>query len=346
MSRDSELIQRQVALVSYGSQFLCMELALEDWYRHGVFFGARFQFRDHETNQLLADDFTQWLGKLAMAGATRLSLQPAAGLGLKVAQPAIYVIVVHYPDGYQAWTTREEQPVWLDFLLPSAAAYAGDLDCYRGMEKRPGKLDVPFTDWQELAGAIAADLEIQVPSSDVPARPFSVRLPDCESPKELPLFVAPEASLSHRVLATLYREQAKFDNDTHTKNENSPYHYADASGAAAIDHWGERLRSWIGEVHLRCANDAGATEQEKQLLRRLQEPPPTLPPEPELVVAMPAAEVEAPAGGKWTSRIALAVAIAALSLLILACANLIARFPWLSVLVALPWLLYMQQKKK
>jgi hypothetical protein len=341
MSGSYASAQRQIALVSYGTWFLRKELALEDWYRHGIFFGARFQFRDYQTNQLLADEFTQWLGNLAMTGATRLSLHSAAALGLDVANQYTYAIVVHYPDGYQVWAARKEQPVWVDFLLPSAAAYAGDLDCYWGLEKRPGELDVQCTDWQELAGAIASDLEIPVPSSDVPAEPFFVRMPEGESWAELPLFVAPGASLSHRVLATLYRELAGFDNDVRPNNENSPYHHADAAGATAIDHRAERLQRWIGEVHLRCANDTGGTAQEKQPLCRLQESPPPL--QAELTVAMP---VQPAAAGKWTNRITLVAAIAALTLLILAIANIIARFPLLAILIGLPWVLYMQQKKK
>ncbi|SFF63625.1 hypothetical protein SAMN05518865_102356 [Duganella sp. CF458] len=334
-----ELIQRQVALVSYGTRFLRKELELEDWFHHGIFFGARFQFRDHQTNQLLADDFTQWLGNLAMTGATRLSLHRAADLGLKVADQAKYAIVVHYPGCYQAWAGREEQPVWMDFLLPSAAAYAGDLDCYRGAEQRPGKLDVPGTDWQQLAAAIAADLEIVVPTGDAP---LCVQVQLSEEWAKMPLFVGPP--LAHKILSTLYREQAKFDNDTHPKNDSSYYHHLDAAGAAAVDHRGECLTSWIAEVHLLCANDVGDAAQEKQPLHRMQEPPP-LQSEPELVAPMPLAEVQPPAKSTWINRIALAVAIAVLSLLILALANIIARFPWLAVLVALPWGLYMRQKK-
>lgn len=337
------MIQRQVALVSYGTSFLRKELELEDFYRHGIFFGVRFQFRDHRSRQLLADDFTQWLGNLAMTGATRLSLHPAGRLGLNVANPARYAIVAHYPDGYQAWDAGTEQPAWMDFLLPSGADYAGDLDCYWDVEKRPGELDVPHTDWKELAGAIAADLAIPVPSSGVPARPFCVRMPEGGAREELPLFAASDGSLSHQVLATLYRELARFDNDTHPKNENSPYHQLDAAGAAAIDHWGERLKCWIGEVHLRCANEIDGTTQEKQPLRRQQEPPPPF--QPELPAAMPVLEAQPPGRGKWTGRIGIGITILVLSVLIIAFAHIIVRFPWSAVLIGLPWVLYAQQKK-
>ena len=53
-----ESIFRQVALVSYGTKFLSDKLALENWYQHGIFFGARLQFRALADNALLADDFS------------------------------------------------------------------------------------------------------------------------------------------------------------------------------------------------------------------------------------------------------------------------------------------------
>lgn len=287
-------IQRQLALVSYGSKFLAKKLELGEWCRHPIF----------------PDDFPLWLDTLARAGATRLSLHPAESL-----DGNRYMVVVHFPECYQAWV----------------ASNAGRMQ---------GSLEVPETNWKELATAIAADLEIAVPAGDAP---LCVHTQLGEEWAKMPLFRGP--SLSHQILATLYREQAKFENDTHPKNESSYYQHLDAVGAAAVDHWGERLASWIGEVHLRCANDVGGTAQEMQPLRRLQEPPPALQPESKSEATIPFAKVQPPAKGKWTDRIALGVAIAALSLLILACANIIARFPWLAVLVGLPWVLYMRRMK-
>lgn len=60
---------RQVALVSYGTQFLRHACALEDWYRHAVFRDARSQFRSLAGNALLVDDFTQWLDHLRRSGS-------------------------------------------------------------------------------------------------------------------------------------------------------------------------------------------------------------------------------------------------------------------------------------
>ena len=347
-----EFIQRQIALVSYGTQFLRKKVALEEWYRHGIFFGARLQFRDAADNSLLADDFTLWLGHLTRTGATRLSLHLAAELEIEASQT--YVIAVQYPDRYQVWAVGEERPAWLDHpllpddagfqVLPNAAAYAGDVDCYRCIEERAGELAVAGTDWRELASAIAADLDIPVPSSAVPVGPCRVGSREGADWADMPLFVAADPA-SHRVLATLYRELAKFENETHMKNENSAYHQADAAGRAAIDHWGERLKSWISEVHLRCANDGGATAAGAGPLRRRQAAPLPLQPVPagDAVQDLPAATTKQ-AMGKWTGRIALIVGIGMLSFFILAFARIIAHFPWVAIVIALPWALYMHYK--
>lgn len=301
----SESNQRQVALVSYGTRFLRKELGLEAWHQHGIFFGAQLQFRGGVDNALLAGDFTQWLGMLAQGGAARLSLHPAT------VSP---VVAVHYPGRYQLWAVD-------------------DGDCYWCVEEQPGNLDVPHTDWQKLAAAIAVDLDIPVPSGSVPAAPFCAEARGNMTWAKMPLFVATGGdSLAHRILATLEREQGKFDNEVNPKNDCSHFQHLDDAGAAAFIQWGERLGSWILEVQLRAANIEGGTaplHQDGPLTRLAPVSVPAVPARQEPVI-----EVQPQfATGMWTSRIALAVAIGALSLLILACANFISRFPWLSVLV-------------
>lgn len=359
MRRGREAIQRQVALVSYGSRFLRKKLALEDWYQHGIFFGARLQFRDRAGNALLADDFTQWLTVLAQGGATRLSLHPAAALGIEAPQTLGldgHVVAVHFADRYQLWAAGEERAAW-DVAgqgIPNAAGHAGAVDCYLYVDERPGALDVPYTEWKKLAAAIAADLDRAVPSGSVPAEPFCAETRESASWAKMPLFVATGAdSLAHRVLATLDREQGIFANDMNPKNDNGSFQHLDEAGATAMLHWGERLDSWIIEVQLRAANiDGGpaARHSEERLVR------PPLPPEPTPAQAeaplpatpislAPVTETPPSAEGKWTRRIGLAIAIAVLCVLIIALAHIIARFPWLAVLIGLPWALYMQQKK-
>ncbi len=357
MSHHNEPIQRQVALVSYGSNFLRKDLALEDWYQHGVFFGARLQFRDRASNALLADDFTLWLAILAQGGAMRLSLHPAEVLGID-APPALdrsrQVVAVHYPDRYQLWAVGEERPAWDggDKYIPNAATYAGDVDCYLCLGERQGQLDVPHTDWQKLAKAIATDLDRPVPSGSVPAGPFFAYTGESAPWAKMPLFVATGAdSLAHRVLATLEREQGTFDNDTNPKNDSSYFQHLDEEGAAAVVHWGQRLDSWIAEVLLRAANiDHGITgRQDQAAFVRLQPPPPAPQAAPAAVSdapnqQVPVTEGAPPAKNKWTNRIGMTVGIAVLSLFILALAKVISFFPWLAVLIALPWALYMHYK--
>jgi len=337
MSRDRESLQRQVALVSYGSSFLRNKLALKDWYQHGIFFGAVQQFRDRAGSALLASDFALWLAWLVQGGATRLSLHPVEVLGVE-APPALdqsrQVVAVHYHDRYQLWAVVVEQAAWKDGgqNLANAAA-AADVDCYVCVDERPGQLDVPRTDWKSLAAAIAADLEMPVPSGSVPAA------------KKPPFIAIGADSLAHRVLATLVRARGQFENDIHPKNENSSYQHLDQEGAAAVDHWGARLDSWIREVQLRAANIANedAVGHEQASLVRLVQAPPQ---QPTVAACAPAEPVsQAPATGKWGKRAGMAIACVVLSVLVVAIAHIIARFPWLAAVIVLPWVLYMQQKK-
>jgi hypothetical protein len=249
--RSHAFLFRQVALVSHGTQFLRQRLPLEDWYRHGVFFDARFQFRSLDGNRLLADDFTVWLGTLARAGATRLTLHPAATLGVEGA----YAVVVQFAARYQVWSVGVETPAWEGWEFPRAQGYAGAIDSYWLTGERPGQLPVPATDWKKLAATIAAELEIAVPAGDVPAGPFIPYIAEDAAWARMPLF--PGGRLAHRVVATLYREQGRFDNDTHPKNEGNLFLGLDDAGADKLQYWGQRLDEWLIDALLRSANDDG-----------------------------------------------------------------------------------------
>lgn len=272
---------RQVALVGYGTQFLRHKLPLEDWHRHGVFFDARFQFRSREDNRLLADDFTVWLGTLALAGATRLSLHPAAELSVDGA----YAVAVHFADRYQVWAVGVEPPEWEErFEFPRARGYAGDIDSYWLTGEQPGQLPVPATDWKQLAAAIAADLDMNVPSSNVPtpAGPFFPYIPEEVAWARLPLFPSvPRAALAHRIVATLDWKQGRFSNDTNPKNEGNLYLGLDDEGAHQLQRWGQRLDAWLIDALLRSANEDG----EIGLFRQIK--PPSAPPPEHAAPASP-----------------------------------------------------------
>jgi hypothetical protein len=348
-------ISRQIALVSYGTKFLRKELALEAWCRHAIFSDARFQFYGGADNVLLADDFSQWLSILDKSGATRLSLHllaefnpdaPRAKYGDEMA------IVVHFPERYQIWAVGETCPARL--ARPLLDDDASAIDSYWRLEERAGRLAVPATDWLELAAAIGADLDLTMPSSLVPAGPYFGWTTDLSEWVRLPLFpISACTALAHRLLATLEREQAKLANDSHPKNEGNRYQFLDAAGAAALDAWGVRLQSWVLETQLRCANEYRKSDlvESNTPLLRLHSPLPVAPLDAGQV-PIPAAPAEsvgasgAKPDGKWMRRLLFVLVLAVSCLTILAFANLIAKFPWLSVVIGLPFALYVEYKNK
>lgn len=371
----SESIERQVALASYGTAFLRGELALEDWYRHGVFFGARLQFRALLDNALLADDFTLWLGILQKAGALRLSLHLPASLGVtlpRARRGGELLLAAHYADRHALWLAGEEWAAWSEHPLlpgepglrfpafPDATSWGGELDSYWCVEERPGALEVPDTDWKQLTAAIAADLAMTIPSSLAPAGPVIPAMAEPVAWATMPLFPSSKVAYpAHRLLAALYREQARFDNDTNPKNENSSYKNLGAEDADKADAWGERLESWIIEVQLRCANEYRASDRGGNTpLARIHTPAPVpVPVELSAGIAQPVAPPAQPppkggpaaetlSGGKWVKRLVFVIALAAASLFVLAIAHIVTAFPWLVVLISLPCALYINYKKR
>lgn len=354
----SESIHRQIALVSYGTQFLRDQLALDDWYRHGIFFGARLQFRQLADNALLADDFTWWLGILKQSGAVRLSLHLLSEFG--IARPAVihygdYAVVAHFPGRHQIWAVGVERPAWLEHplvpdvpgipIFPDATHWGGEIDSYWCVEERDGQLDVPETHWKALADSIATDLETNIPSSLAPAGPVFLPQEPPASWAKFPLFPSGSvSSLAHAVLATLYSERARFANDTHHKNDNSYYHGFDAEGIAQIDDWGRRLDGWIVEVEMRCANEY------RQRASSDGGMPLPLPPaasknvrpqqEPQAPTAPSYTDPVTTTGGKWLRRVVFVVVLAVVCLLLLAFAHIVAAWPWLALVIGLPFAIY------
>lgn len=355
----SASIHRQIALVSYGTQFLRDKLALDDWYRHGIFFGARLQFRQLSDNALLADDFTWWLGILKESGAVRLSLHLLSEFG--IGRPAVihdgdYAVVAHFPDRHQIWAVGVERAAWLGHpllpdvpgipIFPDATHWGGEIDGYWCVEERPGPLAVPETNWKALANSIATDLETTIPSSLAPPGPIFLPSTPPAAWARFPLFPSGSVTVvAHGILASLYREQSKFANDTHFKNDSSYYQGLDDEGAAKVDDWGRRLDGWIVEVEMRCANEY------RQRASSDDGMPLPLPPAAAKPAATPARqepERKAPTyadpvtttGGKWLRRIVFVVVLAVVCLLLLAFAHIIAAWPWLSVVLGLPFAIY------
>lgn len=368
---NDSLLLRQVALVSYGTQFLRGLLPLEQWYQHGIFFDARLQFRDGADQRLLAADFTLWLTMLRATGAQRLSLhQPSE---LAVTTPAAerggdYIVVAHFPDRYQLWVTGTETAGWREPAelqaqatskytypyFPDAATYAARLDSYWCIKDVDGALALPETDWGKLTTTIRGDLAIRIASGTQPGVPFNVRVPSDRAWSQFPLFIFNNGlSQPHRLMTALDLAKSKYDNDTHCKNEGNLYNFLDEQGSAELYAWSQRLDQWIIDVLLRCANENRSTGKFKVA--------PTAP-EPtkaeataDNLAATPSAAIVAPPAptnvadeaplGKWGRRMAFAFLLAAITAGLLAFGMLIARYPWSALLIALPFAYYLHQKK-
>lgn len=369
----NEPILRHAALVSYGTQFLRKEITLEDWYQHGIFWGTRLQFHRLEDNALLADDFTLWLGILAQSGATRLSLHMLAQFDvpeLPAMAPDDYAVAVHYPDHYEIWAIPQRTPEWIKHPLfpkgqgvpipafPDATRHGGNLDNYWYVSSRPGALPVPETNWKELAAAIARDLDINMPLSDVKSGPFYGPVSEqCHA--RMPLIArSPAVSLANWILSSLGHKQGWFDNDMHHHNDNGSY--ARASSDEEVDQlydWGARLDSWTIEALIRAANETrimAVFSNEPPLVRihppalkdaRMEALAEQSGPTPD-VAASPQTDASVAARPfSWIRAIALLLAAIVLSVIIYYAAGMIAGHPWSAALVGVPLALYLKYRK-
>ncbi len=295
-----ETILSQIALASYGTRFLRGEIALEAFARHGLFEGIRSQFRDG-AKMLLADDITQWLTMLREAGAQRLTLHLLSSLAI-APQPRTYehehALVVHFAERHEVLRTQCDHHT---------------LDLYWTVHTGAGVPEVPLTDWKALLAAVRKDLDI--PANCPPHKPYFA--PWWEQPKacKLPVFPYTNAFyLPHQLMDMLCTHNAQAKNDMNGKNENSAYYRMGEQAATEMDHWAERLRCWILEVQLRCANEyrtADVSADDAPLVRLVAPPPPLAParmqPVAEIASA-PAVKVPPSPGiapaGRWTALLA------------------------------------------
>ncbi|SEO32953.1 hypothetical protein SAMN05428959_106342 [Duganella sp. CF517] len=246
-------IMRLVALVSYGTKFLRNEIALGDWQGHGVFGDARLRFRRQADQAVLAEDVQSWLAILGESGATRLSLHMFARFDIAVPDAmgrVEYAVAVHYADRHEIWAVEREGR---DLPTAPRGADVDDLVC---VETRSGALQVPGTNWKQVAAAIARDLDTNIPSSQVRAGPYYGPVPE-QSPTRMPLLPPfPDASLASWILSSLDWQMARFANDMNPKNDYGSYARANQNELDALEDWGERLECWITEVLIRAANEA------------------------------------------------------------------------------------------
>lgn len=69
-----QIWKQQLALVSYGNEYLNHDLSFSGWKQHSIFTRHTLYFRDLITQHLLAQHFQVWLEGLKQQGVYRISL--------------------------------------------------------------------------------------------------------------------------------------------------------------------------------------------------------------------------------------------------------------------------------
>ncbi|WP_151798082.1 hypothetical protein [Acinetobacter bereziniae] len=129
-----QIWKRQLALVTYGNQYLTQEISFSRWVNHAIFNHHAFGFRDLTTQHLLAQHFQIWLEGLKKQGVNRISLHSSSLLNdeqnpnANVELLAIpHFIVSHESQKKTAWIFGKELPEW----------YSADNDYEAPEQQRP-----------------------------------------------------------------------------------------------------------------------------------------------------------------------------------------------------------------
>ena len=111
--------KQQLALVTYGNEFLGQNLSITPWLKHTIFNQHYFAFRDLNSQHLLAQHFQVWLEGLKKQGVTRLSLHNSSLLlDEKNPNPNVellpyaHFIVSHMGNAKTAWICGKELAEW------------------------------------------------------------------------------------------------------------------------------------------------------------------------------------------------------------------------------------------
>ena len=127
----NQIWKQQLALVTYGNEFLKQDLSFSRWINHPIFEQHIFEFRDLNSQHLLAQHFHIWLTGLKKQGVQKLSLHnstllvdeqnPNANVEL-LAFP--HFIVSHTANKKTAWILGKELPEWYgadeDYKAPAS----------------------------------------------------------------------------------------------------------------------------------------------------------------------------------------------------------------------------------
>jgi hypothetical protein len=266
---------RQVALCAWGSQFLAGHNDLESWYRHGIFWDARQQFKQLNEPRLLADDFTAWLCWLKHRGATRLTLHWASSAAhlpnIAGIQWGRWLMGAHFSNSCELWALALETPLTdsyfdgvdsqlKDMASKPAAYYAGDIDCYVCIDTVLGFPEIAPINWTQTANHLQAALFAPNSrrSEAWPPAPGLLILGHRADSEWANLPILPPSAtttLPNTLLLLLQIEHGRFANDTHCKNEGNLYAMANTQEAATIEQWGSTLDHWLDTVQLAAANE-------------------------------------------------------------------------------------------
>ena len=367
---------RQAALASYGTLYLRDLIELEQWYRHGIFWEARFQFRD-ASGRLVADDFTNWIGALRERGALRLSVhaRPAKLPDHLRVKWSSWVLIAHYPNRHHVWALGDEsvemiegditRPVESPYFpkFPDAAYYAGAVDSYWLVSEDEGVPDVPVTEWRSYSKALLDELTKatyrRVTHAKLPPyQPYHAEMRADSEWAQLPVIPAsPDVPWPHQMLALLASERAQFDNDTATKNETSLYVAATKEVADELDAWSARIDEWRDDVLVRAANEldwqklpaeretthatasSASSSQSVSDASTPESPPAIAYIDNTRQLAKEARQHRSVNAFGWMA------AFAVIAVMIIAIAKVIAAFPWAAVIIALPIMLAVKNRK-
>lgn len=158
--------KQQLALVTYGNEYLSQNLSFNHWVQHSIFNHHQLRFRDLMSQHLLAQHFQTWLEGLKKQGTQRISLHRSSLLNdeknpnANVELLAIpHFIVSHQAHKKIAWIFGKELAEWenaeYDFEIPKNQQEQCRQETFWRFELTP-KLakqldaDLQHPDWDEI----------------------------------------------------------------------------------------------------------------------------------------------------------------------------------------------------
>ena len=154
-----QIWKRQLALVTYGNQYLTQEISFSRWVNHAIFNQHAFGFRDLMTQHLLAQHFQIWLEALKKQGVQRISLHSSSILSAEKNPnanvellPIAHFIVSHKQQQKTAWILGKELAEWYsadqDYDIPRSQQAQARQEIFWRFELNP-----------KLAKQVEADLQ-------------------------------------------------------------------------------------------------------------------------------------------------------------------------------------------